>query len=115
MELLERVVETGGQLLRVERDPAGLLLTFDVGRVRFRATPGGDGVAAELLAPGADASAGAVDAGEQEPWWRLLGNPLTAVWPEAGALRLRFRPESANPKVVRLAIAGGGVQAVLEQ
>lgn len=115
MEVLARVVENGGQLLRVERDPAGLLLTFDLGRVRVSAAAGG--LEAALLDAGDSPPEGAADAGEEEPWWRFLGNPLTAVWPgdpDPASVRLRFRPEGENPRVVRLVAEGRGVRASLE-
>jgi hypothetical protein len=64
---------------------------------------------------------------EVEPWWRLLGHPLTAVWPgdafegegargagQTSVLKLRFREPDANPRIVRIEEAGGGVRAVLE-
>lgn len=69
---------------------------------------------------------GLVSLQEEEPWWRLLGHPLTAVWPGdvewgTGArslgpstiLKLRFREESQNPRVITLAAVGGVVAVTL--
>ena len=65
---------------------------------------------------------------EAEPWWRLLGQPLTAAWPggvEEGVgarglgslmvLKLRFREESDGPRIVRLEAAGRAVRVSLEK
>ena len=65
---------------------------------------------------------------EEDPWWRLLGNPLTAAWPGGvedgiGAqglttlmiVKLRFREESDNPRVVQLDSAGSQVRITLHQ
>ena len=55
-----------------------------------------------------------VPADEQEPWWAVLGQPLTraealaAASGEPAALGLQLRPESERPKRIRL-LAWGGV------
>ena len=65
---------------------------------------------------------------DDEPWWRLLGEPMTAAWPggvEEGVgvrglgslmvLKLRFREESENPRIVRLEAAGRAIRISLEE
>mgnify|MGYP005845135913 CR=1 FL=1 len=129
-----------------------LVLTFDIGRILVTADGAADGVgdgAADGVADGARDEAadeaadgatltvrhaleravlppGLVSLQEEEPWWRLLGHPLTAVWPGdvewgTGArslgpstiLKLRFREESENPRVITLAAVGGVVAVTL--
>jgi hypothetical protein len=130
LEVFERAVEARGRLLRVEGDRAGtqprqLLLTFDVGRIRIQPTD-----EALSVNPIEDPSALAsewVPLVEEEPWWRVLGQPLTAAWPggteaatgarSAGpllALKLRFREETEHPRIVRLESAGSAVRVSLE-
>lgn len=130
LEIFERAVETRGRLLRVEADRSGatvgqLLLTFDVGRIGV--TPSDDGLVIRRVADASElgASLGSLD--EDEPWWRLLGNPLTAAWPggvEEGVgaqglgslmvLKLRFREESENPRIIRLEAVGKAVRVSFE-
>jgi hypothetical protein len=125
LEVLHRAAEARAQLLRVERlAPAGggeeraapaLLLTFDAGMVLLRADPAADALAAEQLEVGAPRPAGLVDAIEEEPWWRIIGNPLTRVWEEpAGALRMQFRADDDNPRIVGFERQGGLVRVALE-
>ena len=51
---------------------------------------------------------GLSDASEDEPWWRLLGSPMVRVWRAesgpggSGGLRLQFREDHENPKVIAL-------------
>ena len=65
---------------------------------------------------------------EEEPWWRLLGQRLTAAWPgelgEAAAaqglgslpvLKLCFREVAENPRIVVLEAAGAAVRVSLEE
>jgi hypothetical protein len=130
LEFFERAVEARGRVLRAEADQSGptpgvLVLTFDVGRIIVR--PGDDGL---LIEQAADASAlpdGLEALDDEEPWWRLLGQPITAAWPggvEEGVgarglgslmvLKLRFRDESDNPHIVQLEAAGRAVRVSLE-
>jgi hypothetical protein len=131
LELLERAVEARGKILRAEADytdaaPGVLLLTFDVGRIAIR--PHDDGLLIEHLEDGATPPGGLESLDDGEPWWRLLGQPITAVWPggvEEGlgarglgslmVLKLRFREESDNPRIVRLDAAGRVVRVSLEE
>ena len=70
---------------------------------------------------------GLEEVGDEEPWWRLVGQPITAVWPggvEEGVgarglgslmvLKLRFREESDNPRTVRLEATGRTMRVSLE-
>ena len=65
---------------------------------------------------------------EEEPWWRLLGQPITAAWPggvEEGVgasglgklmvVKLRFREENENPRVVRLEATGSAIRVSLDE
>ncbi len=115
--LLERVVEAGGRLLRVDRLPAPggagagrsevLRLTFDVAVVELRESAG----RLEAEAAGGEPGPGFVDANEDEPWWALLGSPLVRVGAETGGaeLRVQFRADDENPRRVVLASAAGGI------
>ncbi len=131
LEILERAAEARGKLLRAEADRAGatvgeLLLTFDVGRVLV--SPREDGLHISAIADPSAAPAGLGGLEEEEPWWRLLGNPVTAAWPggvEEGVgasgltslmvLKLRFREEAENPRVVRIEATGSALRVALEE
>ena len=120
-EVLERVAESGGRLLRVEREPGAgpagrsrsrvLRLTFDLAVVELRAASAGRGAALEAvtLVPGS-APAPPVSADEEGPWWTLIGHPLTrvATLPD-GALRVQFRPDAASPRILLLGAVEGAV------
>jgi len=137
IELLERAAEVSGCFLKAERlvdaggddDPArgpGYLLTFDVGRIlvvadrtndclQLRKVESLDEVASIRLAP--------LD--EEEPWWRLAGNPITRAWPchegsgasvsggEVADIRMQFRPEGQDPRFVSLRYEAGAVHVSL--
>jgi hypothetical protein len=131
LTVFERAVEARGQILRAEADrtdatPGILVLTFDVGRILIR--PGEDGLLVEHVGEAEALPDGLEPLDEAEPWWRLLGQPLTAAWPggvEEGVgarglgslmvLKLRFREESDNPRIVRLEAAGRAVRVSLEE
>jgi hypothetical protein len=131
LEIFERAVEARGRILRAEADytdaaPGMLLLTFDVGRIAIR--PQDDGLLIEPLEVGDAPPAGLESLDENEPWWRLLGQPITAAWPggvEEGVgarglgslmvLKLRFRDESDHPRIVRFEAAGHAVRVSLEE
>jgi hypothetical protein len=128
--MLERAAEARGKILRVEADRAGasvgiLALTFDVGRVVV--TPSEGGLQIEHLEDPASMPDGLGVLDEEEPWWRLLGSPITAAWPggvEEGVgarglgslmvLKLRFREESENPRVIQLEATGNSIRISLE-
>jgi hypothetical protein len=129
LEILERAAEARGKMLRVEADRDGatagiLVFTFDVGRVLV--TPSADGLEVAHVEATDTLPPGLVALEEDEPWWRLLGNPLTAAWPggvETGVgarglgslmvLKLRFRDEGENPRVVQLEATGNAIRVSL--
>jgi len=130
LQVFERTVEAKGRLLKIEGDRAGstprrLALTFDVGRVLIRPTD--DGLSASAVEDRSKLPEGLIPLEEEEPWWRLLGQPLTAAWPggvegSVGAqasgpllaLKLRFREEAENPRTVMLESAGSAIRVSLE-
>ncbi len=138
IELFERAAEARGRFLRAEQlqaaggasDPQrgpGFLLTFDVGRILVAADPGNQSLLLrQVKNPEEVASIRLTELGEEEPWWRIVGDPLTAVWPVhrgAGAsggmgapreLRLQFRESAESPRVVVLGFDAGAVR-VFEQ
>jgi len=120
---LDRLVDARGVLLRVEcLQPDGfnavaILLTFDVGRLLFSAHPDGQGLAALRLQKPEDVPGGLEDAGENEPWWRLLGNAVCAVespTPNGESVRLQFRGTEANPRFITLSAVGAAVRVEFE-
>ena len=122
-EFLDRVVDAGGVLLRVEclhpdgSNAVAILLTFDVGRLLFSARPEGRGLAAMSLQKPEDLPGGLEDAGENEPWWRLLGNAVCAVESpaqNAEIVRLQFRRAEGNPRFITLSATGAAVRVELE-
>lgn len=126
MELFERAVKGGGQLLRADVAPLGdrmdrvsvLMLTFDLGRIAVTADPRTDALGVDYLESAAHAPAGLQDASEEEPWWRVLGAPIARAWPlgpEAeGAVCLQFRADDRSPRIVSLLPRGGSVVIRLE-
>ena len=130
LQVFERAVDANGRLLRVEADRTGstprkLILTFDVGRILIQ--PSDDGLTIATIADRAALPEGMTALEEEDPWWRLLGQPLTAAWPggveeSVGAtgsgpllaLKLRFREETQNPRIVLLESAGTAVRVSLE-
>ena len=111
--LLERAAGAGARLLRVERASApgghrstALRLIFDLGAVELR------GGAAELEGEVPEPEIAALpDASEDEPWWSVIGHPLTRVeeLPAERGLRLQFRPDGERPKRIALLATPGGV------
>lgn len=112
MDLLERVAENNGVLLRIERlslpgvpgaaRAAGFILTFDLGRILMSAGPGGRGLVFLHLEVGENPPGERAIADEDEPWWRVLGSPLVKATDdlERGVLALQFRKDDDNPRVV---------------
>jgi len=125
-ELFERAAEARGRILKAERmAPAngdvdatfgqGYLLTFDVGRVWVGVELPTGRLDLSHLEVGQPVPAGLEDLIEEEPWWRVLGNPLCAAWPDAagegaqsavgaapGSVCLQFREDDQNPKLIVL-------------
>ncbi len=136
MELLRRVSEADGQLLRVERYAGmaesnaagqstrgshhglvpGLLLTFDVGRVLVWANPGQRRLECEHIRDVEDVPKELVCLDEEEPWWRVLGSPLARVVAdgESPAYRLQFRRDERNPRFIWLIQRGDCVRIRME-
>jgi len=126
VEILERAVAARARILRVEADradasPGVLALTFDVGRVVVRA--GGGALAIETIGDRGALPGGLVPLDEEEPWWRVLGQSITAVWPVgAGStpeaplatVKLRFRESDQNPRIVAVGAAGRSLRVALE-
>jgi hypothetical protein len=124
MERLERVVEAGGCLLKVDQLGAreagvakGFLLTFDVGRLLLEVDPEAGRIRSIAIEGVDEIPSGAEVVSEEDPWWRLLGYPLARVVAgEIGAqgLRLQFRADHENPRVVVLQPSGSEVEVTLE-
>ena len=130
LEIFERAAKARGRILRVEADRVGALprllaLTFDVGRIRVWSEA--DGIRAEAVPDREVLPAGLVPLDEEEPWWRVLGQPITAAWPLSGgetgpvaeasplrALKLRFRESDQNPRIVAIAAAGPALRIAIE-
>jgi hypothetical protein len=134
LEIFETIVKSRGRILRAEADREGetaevLVLTFDVGRVQIRS--GDDGLVISHAKDRGAVPADLIAIDEKDPWWRLLGQPATAAWPggpeegiEEGVaarglsalmiLKLRFREESNNPRVLLLESTGRSVRVSLE-
>ena len=131
LEIFERAVEARGKILRAEADRSGattgvLMLTLDVGRIILRADD--EGLSVEHLDDGRLLPDGLAAVDDEEPWWRLLGQPITAAWPggvEDGVgarglgalmvLKLQFREASDNPKIVSIEAAGRAVRVSIEE
>jgi hypothetical protein len=137
IEILERAAEGDGRVLRVEQlapaggstDPThgpGYLLTFDVGRVLVAAVPTTGSLLIRNIEAEDDIGAQLTLLDEEEPWWRVAGNAISRVWPEtsgAGAeaggehvrgVRLQFRKDDDNPRIVSLRFEDAGVRVNLE-
>ena len=120
LRALERWVQGGARLLRVERAPLRstldtrrallLMLTFDRGRLVIGC--GGDGL--ELAVPQSEEEVpeNLLPADEDDPWWTLMGTGLRDASDESdgsrcAALHLRFRPDHENPRLVTLRASDG--------
>ena len=126
IELFERAVEAKARLLRVARfrgegaGSTGLLLSFDVGQIAVEPLAADDAGLAVSHPESADSPPQQLEPlDEEEPWWRLLGSPLTAVFPgtDGASLReigLRFREPEGAARVVTLVTRGHSVAAILD-
>lgn len=115
IELFERASEARARLLRAERLGLGVVLTFDVGLITLEPEAAG-GVAIAHPESREEITGTLEPLDEEEPWWRLLGSPLTeARW--AGAeqreLRLRFNEATETPRWVVIASQGPSLAARL--
>ena len=133
MELLERAAEAEDRVLKVEQlveqgaEPSpeqgiGYLLTFDVGRVLVLPDARSSSLTLREIKNLEEIEAiQLLSLAEEEPWWRVLGQRLTRAWPgpqgegalssggEPDQVRLQFRPDTDNPKIVSLEYADGRV------
>jgi hypothetical protein len=128
LELFQRAADARGQILGVQRlegggsesRSPGFLLTFDVGRILVRADPARGALVAEHLQSREEEPGALKPAAEEEPWWRILGNPITRVWEldegsdRVRGYRLQFRADADDPLVVVLEPEGGLVRAAVE-
>ncbi len=124
-EALEQVIRAQGRLLQVERiplaGPAGarvssaLRFIFDVGLVTLRSGEAGADFEVEIASVPDTRSPVFVSASEDEPWWTVVGFPLTAVWVRAvGDVRVQFRGDQENPRRFALSLRSGGIEASVE-
>jgi len=139
MEFFERAAEARGRILRVQQwleEPGstsvdasrgkGVLLTFDIGRILVSADAAADALEITQIEDPAAVPGPLASLDEEEPWWAVLGNPITRAWPGAtgdGAsasvahvrdVRLQFREDDENPKVVSLRLVGSEVCTAVE-
>lgn len=117
MDTLERAADAKGKILRVERidgGPApGTLLTFDVGRVLVTLDATGGRLASRHVEASEELAGDAIDLAQEEPWWRVVGNPIVRVSADdgRGEWRLQFREDDQNPKIIVLRHEAGGLRA----
>ena len=108
MELLERAAAASSPLLAAESlAGGGLLLTFEAGRVRLHGDPANAGLVAELVEAGESGALPGESLGEEEPWWRLIGNPLVQARAVPGGAVLQFRHDNDNPREVEIVLEAG--------
>ncbi len=113
---LAELAEGEAKLLRAQRDPvpgpAGgqnsrrLRLSFELAVVDLEVREG------KLCAAAPDPASPApsVDGAEEDPWWALLGHPITRVHPESdGAIVVQFRRDDASPKLLVIGPVAGAV------
>jgi hypothetical protein len=121
-ELFERAAGAGAQLLRVDKRvhsgdarASALLFTFDVGRILVAADPARGALVATHVESSETSSTALLDASEDEPWWRLLGAPLSAAQgtPDGTQLELRFRMGEGRLREAVLRLDAARVDASL--
>ncbi len=139
IELFDRAAEARGRILRAERraatgftdDPLvgiAYVLTFDVGRILVGSDGAGGRLELAFVESAEDVPAGLEDLAEEEPWWRVLGNPLCGAWPNAPgeaaesptsdgltSVCLQFREDSENPKLIELRADEPGVRVSIRE
>jgi hypothetical protein len=128
MERFQWAVDAKARLLKVETlgrgsgtFALGFLLTFDVGRLLVRLEEATGQVHSVHLETQEGLLEEVVDTCEQDPWWAVLGNPIVRVWrPEGGVagttgLRIQFREDDHNPKIIALIPEGTGVRVFVDR
>lgn len=110
-DCFSKVIARDGRLLRATLDggPGGLAklaLTFDVGTLAIQSNNG------VLVAEAHEAGKGeaGTNADEIDPWWTVLGNPLSRVTEHEDGLLIQFREDAASPKILLLRAEGPAVQ-----
>jgi hypothetical protein len=127
MERFQQAADAQGRLLSVAGESAdaksssaaAFLLTFDVGRLLVRADAASGDVASVHLETSEGLQGDWSELAQEEPWWRLVGNPIVRVWradPDAGGggLRVQFREDEENPRVIGIVAEGKSVRAFLD-
>jgi hypothetical protein len=133
IEIFERAAEAGGRLLRVEQlAPTGsvdrgvahgfaYVLTFDVGRICVAADPATRILSLRQVENPSELSGELIVLDEEDPWWKVSGNEVTRVWPgtegvgassgseRVGDLRIQFRKDDENPRIISLRYDDGAV------
>ena len=110
LQILERVAEARGKILRAEGDRAGssvgvLALTFDVGRIVIAPSDDGLEIAGIGDREGLPDGLGSLD--EEGVGASGLGKLMI--------VKMRFREESENPRVVRLEATGSAIRVSLDE
>lgn len=137
IELFERAAEGRGRILRVERrapsgyalDPTvglAFMLTFDVGRILVGCSVAGDRLEITHLDVGEPVPAGLEDIMEEEPWWRVIGNPICRAWASVpgespaskgapASVCLQFREDAENPKRIAFRAEAPGIRVEIHE
>jgi len=127
MDLFERVISARGRLLRVEQyaDPEkrgakvvpGLLMTFDVGHILIWGDAKATMLQLEQIPNPDEVPNRLIRLDEKEPWWRILGSPLTAVQSldEKTLYRLQFRESDRSPRTISLTLEGDRIRIGVEK
>jgi hypothetical protein len=125
---MPELVAASARLLRAEQVASAeanlfqaVILTFDVARLTIAPSPDGEEIALRLDAGASPTRGSAVPADDEEPWWRVLGNPLHGAWARSDlaraqvALELQFRADHANPRVIAVELADRALRVLLRQ
>jgi len=93
-----------GSAARLKR----LRLTFDVGVMEL--VTEGSSLVCQSLPAGSEAT-GLRSWGEEDPWWKLMGQPISRVIAESrDCIRLQWRHDSDNPTVVEIKSSASGIE-----
>jgi hypothetical protein len=99
---------------------SALLLTFDVGRVLLRNDPVSGFVGEQVFEANPPTPPEWQAADEEDPWWRVLGSPLSRVvgigsGNAAEGVALQFRPDGDNPRLIAVVALGSGLVVQLQR